>query len=140
MGSETSEDSDTIMDSDSDETKGPAYRACADSGVSMVSLAEDISYAAKILDRHYENKGYLDFDPGCTGIHQLIIPQPPRSVRKARDQLIDSAFKILELAAGPSGMISIAMSQVSTTILRRNSNQGKELPRLVLMLDYRSNL
>ncbi|KAL6827659.1 hypothetical protein V8C40DRAFT_264847 [Trichoderma camerunense] len=109
MGSETSEGWDTVMSSD--ETEGPVYRACADAADSIDSLAGDISYPASVLADHYKEK-ILDFHPRSLGYRQILIPQPPKKVRKARDDVINSAFKILELTAGPSGMISIAMSQV----------------------------
>ncbi|KAL6696631.1 hypothetical protein J3F84DRAFT_304118 [Trichoderma pleuroticola] len=42
----------------------------------------------------------------------ILRPRLPNRVCKAKEELIDSAFKIIKLAAGPSGMISIATSQV----------------------------
>lgn len=42
----------------------------------------------------------------------VLLPQMPCPVLDAREQIIDSAFKLLELAAGPSEMISIALSHV----------------------------
>ncbi|KAL7910639.1 hypothetical protein GGI35DRAFT_445158 [Trichoderma velutinum] len=74
----------------------------------MRSLAESISSAAETWNDHHEGK-YLDFD--IAGFEQVPTLQLPKRVRKAKENLIDSAFKIIELAAGPSGMISIAISQ-----------------------------
>ncbi|KAL6818011.1 hypothetical protein J3E69DRAFT_358247 [Trichoderma sp. SZMC 28015] len=76
----------------------------------MKKLADRISDAAETWDSHYE-------DVDIKGFHRnlsvpILRPQMPGRICKAKEELIDSAFKIIELAAGPSGMIAIAISQV----------------------------
>ncbi|KAF3071471.1 O-methyltransferase bik3 [Trichoderma lentiforme] len=121
MDSDT--DSDTVMDWDN--TRGPAYDVREDFGMTMEKLADRISDAAATWDRHYEG---VDIE----GFHRnlsvpILRPQMPGRVCKVKDELIDSAFKIIELAAGPSGMIAIAISQVNAIMLPRNPKKAKEL-------------
>ncbi|KAK4073642.1 hypothetical protein Trihar35433_3116 [Trichoderma harzianum] len=121
MDSDT--DSDTVMDWDN--TRGPAYDVREDFVMTMKKLADRISDAAETWDRHYE-------DVDIKGFHRnlsvpILRPQMPGRVCKAKEELIDSAFKIIELAAGPSGMIAIAISQVNAIMLPRNPRKAKEL-------------
>lgn len=121
MDSDT--DSDTVMDWDN--TRGPAYDMREDFGMTMEKLADRISDAAATWDRHYEG---VDIE----GFHRnlsvpILRPRMPARVCKAKEELIDSAFKIIEPAAGPSGMIAIAISQVNAIMLPRNPRKAKEL-------------
>ncbi|PNP60232.1 hypothetical protein THARTR1_00256 [Trichoderma harzianum] len=123
MGSETSEDSDTIMDWEN--TRGPVYDVHVDFESEMTKLADRVSDAAETWGRHYEGVDMRNFHRNLSV--PILRPRLPNRVCKAKEELIDSAFKIIELAAGPSGMISIATSQVNTIMLPRNPSKAKEL-------------
>ncbi|KKP06942.1 hypothetical protein THAR02_00922 [Trichoderma harzianum] len=109
-------------------TRGPAYDMRVDFGMAMTKLADRISDAAETWDRHYEGVDIKGFHRNLSV--PILRPRMPGRVCKAKEELIDSAFKMIELAAGPSGMIAIAISQVNAIMLPRNPRKARELAML----------
>ncbi|PKK42302.1 hypothetical protein CI102_13094 [Trichoderma harzianum] len=106
MDSETSMDSDTTMDSeDAAPLKG-----------SMGRLAKEITTQVKTWEQYQIEHGMLlttsGFDRYLHGDRSKLLPQMPCHVVDARETIIDSALKLLDQVAGPSKMISLALSQV----------------------------
>ncbi|KAL7938557.1 hypothetical protein V8C35DRAFT_275808 [Trichoderma chlorosporum] len=82
----------------------------------MGPLANKISAQVRIWEDSHKEYGiplpsFQDGEGDVFSIHQM-----PRHALEAREQIIDSALKLLELAAGPSRMISIALSQVQSIL------------------------
>lgn len=78
----------------------------------MGHLAENIKQQVAIWEDYGRQSGESLPSVGFDTRTQVLSPQTPRSVLKARDKIIDSAFKLLQLAAGPSKIPSIAISYV----------------------------
>lgn len=75
-------------------------------------LADEITKQVAVWEGYGDESGMslpsANFDT-CTSV---LTPQTPDYVLDAREQIIDSAFKLLQLAAGPSKIASIAMTYV----------------------------
>lgn len=106
-------DSDTTMDSeDVAPIKG-----------SMGRLAKEITTQVKTWEQYHIEHGMLlttsDFDRYLHADRSKLLPQMPSHVVDARETIIDSALKLLDQVAGPSKIISLALSQVRSKICCR---------------------
>jgi hypothetical protein len=78
----------------------------------MGFLADEINDQIRIWENHHNESGISlpsFHSEDCTPV---LSPQTPRPVLDARDEIVDSALKLLHLAAGPSKIISIALCYV----------------------------
>lgn len=75
-------------------------------------LADEIIKQVSIWATYGRQSGMPLPSAGIDLCTPSISPQTPRSVLDARDKIIDSAFTLLQLAAGPSKFSSVAMSYV----------------------------
>ncbi|KAM0246392.1 hypothetical protein ACHAQJ_010228 [Trichoderma viride] len=79
----------------------------------MRRLADDITEQIGIWENYHRQSG-IPLEPFGFDDAPDPSPQTPRPVLDARDKIIDSAFKLLQLVAGPSKIISIALSYSQT--------------------------
>lgn len=78
----------------------------------MGLLADEITQQVAIWEKYGRESGLALPSAGFYTRTPVLSPQTPRYVLDAREKIIGSAFKLLQLAAGPSKIPSIAISYV----------------------------
>ncbi|PTB44131.1 hypothetical protein M441DRAFT_453714 [Trichoderma asperellum CBS 433.97] len=80
----------------------------------MGLLADEITQQVAIWEKYGRESGLALPSAGFYTRTPVLSPQTPRYVLDAREKIIGSAFKLLQLAAGPSKIPSIAISYSQT--------------------------
>ncbi|KAL6897109.1 hypothetical protein GGI43DRAFT_385731 [Trichoderma evansii] len=80
----------------------------------MGRLAEDIKRQVGIWEEYSRQSGTSLPSVGFETNTPVLSHQIPHSILNARDKIIDSAFELLQLAAGPSKIPSIAITYSQT--------------------------
>ncbi|KAL6875048.1 hypothetical protein J3F83DRAFT_539582 [Trichoderma novae-zelandiae] len=79
--------------------------------VTMGHLADTITTQVKVLEEYHQINKMPPISFNVGDANPPLLPHMPHHVRHAREQIVDSALRLLELAAGPSKMVAIACSQ-----------------------------
>lgn len=78
----------------------------------MGLLADEISDQVAVWEVYGMQSGISLPSVGFDTCTPVLTVHTPENVLKAREKIIESAFKLLQLAAGPSKFASIAISYV----------------------------
>jgi 6-hydroxytryprostatin B O-methyltransferase len=82
----------------------------------MGLLADKISEQFAVWETHCDQSGSSLPSVGFDTATPVLTAHTPDNALEAREKIIDSAFKLLHLAAGPSKFASMAISYVRTRI------------------------